>query len=281
MGICMEKVKIEKNTVQETLMVPLYGRKMCSEKFSELYKDIFVEKLCARLDYDFSELEKKKNSFLYEFGALEAAMRQLDIIWEIKEYLKDHPKASLVNLGCGLDETGKTCDNGLCNIVNIDFPDVISIRKQLISEHEREKNIACDLKDYSWINEIDGSNGVIFFAAGVFHYFKTKEVKTLVLKLSREYPGGCLVFDSVGKLGLKLMMKKVLKNMGISDVEGLFYVNNPKKDLSWSEKIRVGSKGYMLGYYDMKSPNVNVFHRLLARIADNGMKLSVNRMDFE
>lgn len=277
----MEKVKIEKNTVQETLMVPLYGRKMCSEKFSELYKDIFVEKLCARLDYDFSELEKKKNSFLYEFGALEAAMRQLDIIWEIKEYLKDHPKASLVNLGCGLDETGKTCDNGLCNIVNIDFPDVISIRKQLISEHEREKNIACDLKDYSWINEIDGSNGVIFFAAGVFHYFKTKEVKTLVLKLSREYPGGCLVFDSVGKLGLKLMMKKVLKNMGISDVEGLFYVNNPKKDLNWSEKIRVGSKGYMLGYYDMKSPNVNVFHRLLARIADNGMKLSVNRMDFE
>ncbi len=281
MGICMEKVKIEKNTVQETLMVPLYGRKMCSEKFSELYKDIFVEKLCARLDYDFSELEKKKNSFLYEFGALEAAMRQLDIIWEIKEYLKDHPKASLVNLGCGLDETGKTCDNGLCNIVNIDFPDVISIRKQLISEHEREKNMACDLKDYSWINEIDGSNGVIFFAAGVFHYFKTKEVKTLVLKLSREYPGGCLVFDSVGKLGLKLMMKKVLKNMGISDVEGLFYVNNPKKDLNWSEKIRVGSKGYMLGYYDMKSPNVNVFHRLLARIADNGMKLSVNRMDFE
>lgn len=277
----MEKVKIEKNTVQETLMVPLYGRKMCSEKFSELYKDIFVEKLCARLDYDFSELEKKKNSFLYEFGALEAAMRQLDIIWEIKEYLKDHPKASLVNLGCGLDETGKTCDNGLCNIVNIDFPDVISIRKQLISEHEREKNIACDLKDYSWINEIDGSNGVIFFAAGVFHYFKTKEVKTLVLKLSREYPGGCLVFDSVGKFGLKLMMKKVLKNMGISDVEGLFYVNNPKKDLNWSEKIRVGSKGYMLGYYDMKSPNVNVFHRLLARIADNGMKLSVNRMDFE
>ena len=239
MGICMEKVKIEKNTVQEMLMVPLYGRKMCSEKFSEFYKDIFVEKLCARLDYDFSELEKKKNSFLYEFGALEAAMRQLDIIWEIKEYLKDHPKASLVNLGCGLDETGKTCDNGLCNIVNIDFPDVISIRKQLISEHEREKNIACDLKDYSWINEIDGSNGVIFFAAGVFHYFKTKEVKTLVLKLSREYPGGCLVFDSVGKLGLKLMMKKVLKNMGISDVEGLFYVNNPKKDLNWSEKIKI------------------------------------------
>ena len=162
----MEKIKIEKKTVQETLIIPLYGRKMCSEKFSALYTDIYAKKLCDRLDYDFSELEKKNNSFLYEFGALEAAMRQLDIIWEIKEYLKIYPKATIVNLGCGLDETGKACDNGSCSIVNVDFPDVINVRNQLISNHEREKNVVCDLKDYSWMNEVDGSNGVVFFAAG-------------------------------------------------------------------------------------------------------------------
>jgi len=134
----MEKIRIEKNTVQETLIIPLYGRKMCSEKFPELYTDVFAERLCERLDYDFSELEKKKNSFLYEFGALEAAMRQLDMMWEIKDYLGKYPKAAVVNLGCGLDETGKACDNGLCRIVNIDFPDIISVREQLICKHERE-----------------------------------------------------------------------------------------------------------------------------------------------
>jgi len=53
---------------------------------------------CDRLDYDFSELEKKNKSFLYEFGSLEAAMRQLDIMWEIQAYLKNHPKATIVNL---------------------------------------------------------------------------------------------------------------------------------------------------------------------------------------
>ena len=277
----MEKIKIEKNSVQETLIVPLYGRKMCSEKFPELYTDVFAERLCERLDYDFSELEKKNNSFLYEFGALEAAMRQLDMIWEIKAYLKKHPKATVVNLGCGLDETGKACDNGLCSIVNIDFPDVISVRKQLICEQNREKNIACDLRDYSWMAEVDGSNGIIFFAAGVFHYFKKNEVKSLVSELSKRYSGGCLVFDSVGKLGLKLMMSKTLKNMGISDVEGLFYVNNPKKELDWSNKIKVTSKDYMLGYYDMKSPGIRFSHRLLAKIGDKMLKMSINRMDFE
>ncbi len=35
---------------------------MCSEKFLELYTDVFAKNLCERLDYDFFELEKKKNS---------------------------------------------------------------------------------------------------------------------------------------------------------------------------------------------------------------------------
>ncbi len=277
----MEKIKIEKNTVQETLIIPLYGRKMCSERFPELYTDIFAERLCERLDYDFSELEKKKKSFFYEFGALEAAMRQLDIIWEIKEYLKEYPKATIVNLGCGLDETGKACDNGLCQIVNIDFPDVISVREQLICKHERERNIACDLNDYSWMDRVDGSKGVIFFAAGVFYYFKKDEVKSLVLELSKRYSGGCLVFDSGGKLALKLMLSTVVKNMGIDDVSGYFYVNNPAKDLHWSKNIKVSSKGYMLGYYDMKSPGIHFLHRLLARMADRLMKMSVHKMLFK
>lgn len=277
----MQKVKIEKNTVQETLIVPLYGRKMCSEKFPELYTDVFAKELCERIDYDFTDLEKKNNSFLYEFGSLEAAMRQLDIIWEIKEYLKQYPEVTIVNLGCGLDETGKACDNGICHIVNIDFPDLIEIREKLIAEQDREKNIACDLKDYSWMDEVNSSRGVIFFAAGVFHYFKMDEVKALVLELAKRYTGGCLVFDSVGKLGLKLMMSKTLKNIGIDNVDSFFYINNPKEDLNWSENIKVSSKGYMLGYYDMKSPNIHFIHRLLAKICDNVMKMSINKMDFE
>jgi hypothetical protein len=277
----MDKIKIEKNTVQETLIIPLYGRKMCSEKFPDLYKDNSAKELCERLDYDFSEIEKKSNSSLYEFGALEAAMRQLDIISEIKDYLKKHTKATIVNLGCGLDETGKACDNGLCQIVNVDFPDIIEIRKKIIPNRDREINISCDLKDYSWMKHVDNSKGVIFFAAGVFHYFKIEEVKSLILELAKRYKGGCLIFDSVGELGVKLLMKATLKNMGISGIDGLFYLNNPLKELDWSNEIKVSSKPYMLGYYNMRSPNIFFSHRLLANICDNFLKMAINRMDFK
>lgn len=274
------KIHIEKNSVQETLLVPLYGRKMCSEKFPALYTDTSAKLLCESLDYDFSELEKKKDTFLYEFGALEAAMRQLDIMWEVRDYLKEHPKAAVVNLGCGLDQTGLACDNGQIRIVNIDFPDIIRVREQLIPVIEgREKNIASDLKDYSWMDEIDGSNGVIFFAAGVFHYFRREEVKDMVLTLSENFKGGRLIFDTVGKTGLKLMMSKTLKNMGIKDVSGFFSLDDPG-ELQWSERLKVSSKGYMLGYYDMKSDGIKASHRLLSRIGDGWMKMAVNRIEF-
>ena len=51
-------VKIEKGSVQETLVIPLYGRKLCAELFPSLYTDNSAAEICARLDYDFSELER-------------------------------------------------------------------------------------------------------------------------------------------------------------------------------------------------------------------------------
>lgn len=61
------------------------------------------------------------------------------------------------------------------------------------------------------MDRVDGAHGAVFFAAGVFHYFHTEEVKRLALALAKRYPGGRLVFDTVGNLGLKLMMSKILK----------------------------------------------------------------------
>ena len=42
--------------------------------------------------------------------------------FEVREYLRAHPRAAVVNLGCGLDSTGRACDNGQCRIYNIDLP---------------------------------------------------------------------------------------------------------------------------------------------------------------
>ena len=104
------KYHIEKNTVQETLVIPLYARKKAAEIFPNLYEDKTAAKIIDQIDYDFSVVKKTSGKTMYRFGFLEVAMRQNDLAYEIKDYLKAHPNAAVVNLGCGLDDTGRKCD---------------------------------------------------------------------------------------------------------------------------------------------------------------------------
>ena len=275
------KYKIEKNTVQETLVLPLYSRKLCTELYPNLYRDETAVRLIENIDYDFSQAEKNSRSLMQRFGALEVAMRQCDLAWEVREYLKTHPKAAVVNLGCGLDNTGRACDNGSCKIYNLDFPDVITVRNELLPAGEREQNIPCNLNDAAWLSEIDASGGAVFFASGVFYYFLTGQVKALVQAMASAFPGSILVFDAANKTAVKMIAKTWLKSAKIQDVGAYFAVSDAKSELSpWDSRLQVSSRGYMLGYNDLKDPSVSGFFRFLARVGDNGMKMQIVKIGF-
>ena len=275
------KYHIEKNTVQETLVIPLYGRRMCSELFPQLFRDETAIRLLDQIDYDFSTLAQKSQSTVQQFGFLEVAMRQNDLAWEVRDYLKKHPKAAVVNLGCGLDDTGRNCDNGRCKLYNLDFPDVIAVRDALLPAGEREENIPCDLNDYSWFDRIDASEGAVFFAAGVFYYFLTEQFQTLVQAMAQAFPGGRLVFDAAGKAAVKMMLKAWIRDAEIQDVGAYFSVSDARRELSpWAPGLQVSSRGYMLGYQSLNDPSVKGLYRLLARIGDGWMKMQIVWMEF-
>ncbi len=275
------KYIIEKNTVQETLVIPLYGRKMCSELYPNLYRDDAALRLMSEVDYDFSTLAKKSGSLMQRFGFLEVAMRQNDLAFEVRDYLKMHPNAAVVNLGCGLDNTGRSCDNGSCRIYNLDFPDVISVRNELLPAGDREENIACDLNDTVWFNRIDASGGVVFFAAGVFYYFLKEQVKALVQAMANIFCGGVLVFDAANRKAVKLMLKTWIKDAEIQDVGAYFAVSDAKSEISeWDRSLRVSSRGYMLGYNDLKDPSVSGFFRFLSKVGDGMMNMQIVKIEF-
>ena len=275
------KYKIEKNTVQETLIIPLYSRKLCSELYPNIYRDKTAVQLINKIDYDFSQVEKNSRSLMQRFGALEVAMRQNDLAWEVRDYLKDHPKAAVVNLGCGLDNTGRSCDNGSCKIYNLDFPDVIAVRNELLPADEREENIPCDLNNTKWFEKIDASGGAIFFASGVFYYFLTEQVKALVQAMADAFHGGVLVFDAANRAAVKMIAKTWLKSAKIKDVGAYFAVSDAKDELSlWDNRLQVTSRGYMLGYNDLRDPSVSGFFRFLAKVGDGMMKMQIVKIAF-
>ncbi len=274
------KYHIEKNTVQETLVIPLFGRLVCSEHFPELFSDPAAKRICASLDYDFAEKRKKMESPAGLFGVLEVAQRQYDLRCEVEAYLKSHPEAAVVNLGCGLDDTFSKVDNGLCRGYNLDLPDVIAVRNELLPAGKRETNLACDLNDFAWMDCIDAGNGAVFYAAGVFYYFKTEDVRRLFAAMAERFPGAVLAFDSCNERGAKLMRKTWLKEAGITDVSAFFSLEEEADLRGWSGRFAsVTAKSYMRGYRDIYK-HVGLFHKLMIRFCDSLVKMKIVRIVF-
>ena len=276
-----KKYHIEKNTVQETLIIPLYARKVCADNYPSLFEDKEAESICERLDYDFASKEKVMKSKAGLFGALEVAQRHYDLIYEIKEYLNRYPYAAVVNLGCGLDDTFQKVDNGSCKGYNIDLPDVIEIRNEIIGSSEREINIACDLCDHSWFEKIDGSKGAIFFAAGVFYYLKKEEIQKLIEDMSEQFPGGVLVFDSCNKTGARMMRKTWLKEAGISNVDALFSLEDEKEIEKWNGSFKkISARSYMRGYRDIIN-ELSLFHKAMIWFCDHIVRMKIVKIEFQ
>ena len=276
----MKKIQIAKNTIQETLIVPLYARKIGRKHFSHILDDPYAEKIMQQLDYDFSHLDKKQDSLVYQFGALEGILRSRDILCEMEVYLAAHPYASVVNLGCGLDPTPLFGDNGKIKLYNIDRPDVIAIRNTVLPPMSREANIAADLNDDTWLEQIDASHGVFLFATGVFMYMEKKDVRRLFLRLKKAFPSGCLVFDTVNKFAVKILMKKTLENMDIYGVDGMFYSNQPTNDLKWADDTELSVRRYMTGYVDLKRVRIPPLLRWVAHFFDWAFKMNICKINW-
>ena len=77
----------------------------------------------------------------------------------------------------------------------------------------------------------------------------------------------CLTLQ-IGR-AVKMIAKTWLKSAKIKDVGAYFAVSDAKSELSlWDSRLQVTSRGYMLGYTDLKDPSVSGFFRFLARVGD-------------
>ncbi|MBQ9717182.1 MAG: class I SAM-dependent methyltransferase [Clostridia bacterium] len=241
------KYRIEKGSVQETLLIPLYGRKLAMDLYPDLFSDHDCQQLLGSIEFDAPSMTGLKA----KIGAVMAATRQYDMAEVCRRYLAEHPRAAVVNLGCGLDTTFSQVDNGTAYGYHVDFPDVIAVRDDLIGKKERQSGIAADLTDHHWMDSVNFrvEDGAVFFASGVFYYMKTEDVRRLFCAMAECFPGGKLVFDATNAKGLKNMLKTWLKPAEMENVGLYFSVDDETELAEWSRHFKsVKKNGYMTGY---------------------------------
>jgi O-methyltransferase involved in polyketide biosynthesis len=117
----------------------------------------------------------------------------------VSDFLARNPDAVVVHIGCGLDTRFERVDNGRVEWFDLDVPDVMELRRKLISsESSRYHTLAASVFDDGWLEEVNHykPRPFMFLAEGVFPYFEEAQVKSLFLRLRKHFPGSELVCDA-------------------------------------------------------------------------------------
>jgi len=255
-----DKISVELGDVQKTLFLPLWGRAFESKKEKPLLRDQTALEIIEKVDYDFASITKN----ITELSQVAWIMRSIYIDEVIKNFLDQHPNATILNIGCGMDTTFDRIDNGSLLWYDLDLPDVIELRRKFIKEGERRKFISASFLEEDWLKEIKVPDGVLFIAAGVFYYCEEDEVKTFLKRIADIFPGCEVFFDACSPRGLRIANRMVIRNAGLDEKSFLKWgLKNTGDIVSWDNRFEI-----LKSYYYFKHKDINLKTRMIGFISD-------------
>lgn len=249
--------------VSETLYVPMGGRIYASERFPNVFYDskALELKLCIP-----KEALNDKRQSQYTFMASASRCKNIDNC--IKHFLKRNPSGIIVELGCGLETTYFRMDNGQARWYELDLPEVIKFRKNIIPCQERMTLLKASAFDVNWMDSLSktvGRHPVLFVASGVFQYFEEDQVLQLFRDLQR-FQNAQIVFDAVSRLGMN-GTRKYMKQLGRDSAVMYFYCNKASKLVA-----KTGQGIYVINekdfYRSINKTGMNFMTRISMTVSD-------------
>lgn len=176
--------------VSETALATLYGRAYQAAHPDPIIDDPMAIKLVDSIEFDFEKFGRKGQ---------EMALRSLAVDQCAIAYLTTHPKATVVALAEGFQTSFWRLDHALPDAqftwVSVDLPPVVELRRRLLPHSPRITHLAQSALDYTWIDEVDASNGVFITAEGLLMYLQPDEALGLIAQCAKRFPGGQMFFD--------------------------------------------------------------------------------------
>ena len=232
----MNTTKITLKGVQETLLMPLWGRAFETKKEKPLLIDTKAVKIIDQIDYDFSQIEQHINPL----SRVSWVARSIYFDQKIKEYLQSFPNGTIINIGCGLDTTYERVQNGKAKWYELDFPEVIETRKQLIQETPNRVFLPYSVFDQKWYTKVAEKENVLIMMAGVIYYFQEDEVKSLFESFRDHFGNAQVIFDYSSEKGVEISNKKVIEDGGMDKSSYLKWgINNIRDIEKWNMGITV------------------------------------------
>jgi O-methyltransferase involved in polyketide biosynthesis len=221
---------------QETLLITLYSKtEGCPVPFLE---DEASWRIVERIEYDFSRLKVPLGT------RLTVCLRAKRIDDYVREHLASQPASVVLHLGCGLDSRYVRTDNGEVEWYDLDLPDVIELREKLFEKTDRYHMVPSSVTDPSWLESIPRGRAVFVVAEGLMMYLGEGEVRSLVLRLKKAFPGCGLVFDAFSEL----TARNVKRHASVRETGAVIHwgIDDAREIEGWAEGIRLREEWFFV-----------------------------------
>lgn len=176
----------------ETALVTLRCRTNEAQRTDGIIDDPMAIRLMESIDYDFSKFKLSTNR-------QDLALRALAFDASACSYLTDHPKATVVALGEGLQTSFWRLDAaGLGSEfrwLTLDLPPIVELRQRLLPHSPRISTCCQSVLDFTWMDMVDPADGVFITAEGLLPYLEPDEALRVIRECAQRFPGGQMMFD--------------------------------------------------------------------------------------
>ena len=227
----------------------IYPLKLLSD-WSKRYPDIIKDEWASKFIYDHKFDYSKINTHLSEYRNLILATTAAACDAKVRQYIMKFPKCTIVNLGCGLDNMFGRLDNGRIQWYSVDTHNIMSVRRAMYGERDREKTIGRSILDFTWIDDISckRNQGVMFVCNDTLSYLKKSDVNELIGKIADRFPNAELVF-AASSSGATNYINFLFKNSIFIRRKRRFYVNDAYKLFnSWRSDYKVMDEKPVMKY---------------------------------
>ena len=254
----MDNKLITLDKEKETLLIPLYGKAIESRKKKPILLDYKATEVVSKIDFDFNSLKipRKTNTMM--------CLRAKLIDNFVKDFLCTHHDSLALHLGCGLDSRYNRINNPDVEWYDLDYKEVIDIRKNFFPETNKYHLISSSVTELKWLEQIPvSSKKNIVIAEGLFMYLREEEIRTLLVAIKNRIGQYTLIFDAYSVLTAKNANRHPsLKKTGAKINWG---INNPEELKNWGLGIKLIDKEYFTDYEGID--NLSIINRIMFKIA--------------
>lgn len=183
---------------QESLFLTLGGRALDSRLPRPFLGDATADEILGRTGYDLAALPPlRSRSPDTRTKVFDIAVRAKRLDEVVRGFVTRHPDAVVVDLGAGLDgRIFRVAPPPTVDWYDVDFPEVIALREQVVPHHAHAHAISADVTDESWLDALPADRPAVIVADGLIAFLRQADVVSLLDRLTSHFPGGELAYNA-------------------------------------------------------------------------------------